>query len=55
MCMSCGCGKANDDMGNKDNITMEDIEKAAKTAGTTPEGVVQNIQHTLQEQKKSKQ
>ncbi|GAB61958.1 hypothetical protein KSU1_C0362 [Candidatus Jettenia caeni] len=55
MCMSCGCGEANADHGNKDHITMEDIEKAAKAAGTTPEEVVQNIQHTVQEQKKSKQ
>ncbi len=53
MCMSCGCGAAKEDHGNKDHITMDDIERAAKAAGITPEEVVQNIQQTVQQHSKS--
>ncbi len=53
MCMSCGCGAIHKDHGNKDHITIEDIERAAKAAGTTPEEVVQNIQQAIQQQSKS--
>jgi hypothetical protein len=51
MCMSCSCGEINDDHGNKDHITKEDIERAAKAAGTTPEQVVKNIQQTVEKTK----
>src|SRR5258708_13565799 len=43
MCLSCGCGKANDDHGDSRNITMRNIDQAAEAAGTTRERVVQNI------------
>lgn len=43
MCLSCGCGKPDDDHGDSRNITMSDLDRAAKAAGTTPEKVVQNI------------
>src|SRR5947209_20350714 len=43
MCISCGCGKANDDHGDSRNITMEDLNQAAQAAGTTRDRVLQNI------------
>lgn len=55
MCASCGCGAPNNDQGSKDNITMEDIDKAAKFAGITPEKVAQNIQQTVKQSKTGSQ
>ncbi|HYX49113.1 MAG TPA: hypothetical protein VE843_05195 [Ktedonobacteraceae bacterium] len=43
MCLSCGCGKPEDDHGDSRNITMSDLDRAAEAAGTTREKVVQNI------------
>ena len=35
MCVSCNCGKPNDDYGDSRDITMNQIEKAAEAAGTS--------------------
>ena len=43
MCLSCGCGKPDDDHGDSRNITMNDLKQAAEAAGTTPDKVVRNI------------
>lgn len=53
MCLSCGCGKPNDNHGdtrnitqqdvNERNISMHEIEAAAQAAGTTPEKVMENM------------
>ena len=43
MCLSCGCGKIDDDMGDDRTITMSDVRQAADSAGTSVEQVVQNI------------
>ncbi len=43
MCLSCGCGKPDDDHGDSRNITMSDLDRAAEAAGTTRDQVVQNI------------
>jgi len=43
MCLSCGCGKPNDDHGDARNITMQDLDQAAVAAGTTRDRVLQNI------------
>jgi hypothetical protein len=43
MCISCGCGKPNDDHGDARNITMQDVDQAAEAAGTTRAKVLQNI------------
>jgi hypothetical protein len=43
MCMSCGCGRPDDDHGDERNITSEDLERAAEAADTTPEQAAQNI------------
>ncbi len=43
MCMSCGCGKPNEDHGNPDNITLEDLKRAARAANIQPEQAADNI------------
>ena len=43
MCMSCGCGDASDDHGNSDNITEEDLQRAAKAADISKEQAADNI------------
>lgn len=43
MCISCGCGKANDKHNNPDLITQEDLEKAAKAAKMSPQDAAKNI------------
>lgn len=48
MCISCGCGKANDDHGDSRNITLQDLDQAARAAGTTREQVMQNIVQSTQ-------
>jgi hypothetical protein len=48
MCLSCGCGKPDDDHGNTDHITAEDLQKAADAAGITPTQAAKNISTGLQ-------
>src|SRR5947209_9025753 len=48
MCISCGCGKANDDHGDSRNITLSDLNQAAQAAGTTRDRVLQNIMQGAQ-------
>lgn len=43
MCISCGCGKPKDDMGNADTITLDTLEKAAKASDITVEEVASNV------------
>lgn len=43
MCVSCGCGRPNDDHGDSRNITLNDLDQAAKAAGTTRDKVLQNM------------
>lgn len=43
MCMSCGCKKTDDDHGNPDNITEQDLQKAADAAGVSKEQAAENI------------
>lgn len=44
MCMSCGCG--NPEAEKPDQITREDLQRAAQAQGTSVDEVVQNIQQT---------
>lgn len=46
MCMSCGCGQANDDHGDKRNITMNDLRSAAQAANIDVQTAARNIQQT---------
>ncbi len=43
MCLSCGCGKPDDDHGDARNITLQDVDEAAQAAGTTRARVFENI------------
>jgi hypothetical protein len=43
MCMSCGCGDVNNDHGNSDNITEEDLEHAANAADISKQQAADNI------------
>ena len=43
MCMSCGCGKPNDDHGDQRNITQADLDRAAQAANISPDQAAQNI------------
>ncbi len=44
MCVSCNCGKPNDNHGDPRNITMDQLDKAAQAIGKSPKDVAQNIQ-----------
>jgi hypothetical protein len=43
MCLTCGCGSPNDDHGNPDHITHDDVKKAAEAAGIKPKKAVKNL------------
>ena len=47
MCLSCGCGKPHDDHGNADQITYEDLKKAADANGFSVEEIARNISSGL--------
>jgi hypothetical protein len=49
MCLDCGCGKPNDDHGDKRHITMNQINDAAKASGISPQEAMQNIQRGFQQ------
>lgn len=44
MCMSCGCSDPT--VEKPDQITQQDLERAAQAQGTSVDQVVQNIQKT---------
>jgi hypothetical protein len=58
MCLSCGCGKPEENHGDARNITqqdinqrdmtLQDIDAAAEAAGTTREKVIENINSSKQ-------
>jgi hypothetical protein len=52
MCLSCGCGQPNEDHGNKDHLTMTDLEKAAVAGNITTEEAAKNIQEGAKEHAK---
>ncbi len=47
MCLNCGCGMPEDDMGNPDNITMETLKRAAKASGMSVKDTVDNVKASL--------
>jgi len=48
MCMNCGCGQPDDRHGNPDNITREDLERAAQANGQSFDQAVRNIEDASQ-------
>jgi hypothetical protein len=47
MCVSCGCGKPNDQHGDSRHITMQQIEEAARAIDKPPKEVASNIQQAV--------
>lgn len=43
MCMSCGCGDVDNDHGNPDNITQEELQRAAEAANISKQQAADNI------------
>ena len=52
MCMSCGCGEPNERHGNPNNITLDDLRKAAKAANIETEKAADNIHELASKLKK---
>lgn len=50
MCYNCGCGMPDDDMGDPNNITEEDIKKAASASNQSVEDAKKNMLEMLQKQ-----
>ena len=48
MCVSCACGKPNDDHGDPRHITMQQLQQAAEAIGKSPKDVASNIQQAVQ-------
>ena len=49
MCLDCGCGKPNDDHGNADHLTMQQVEKAAKASEISVDEAVKNITQAMKD------
>jgi hypothetical protein len=49
MCLNCGCGELDNDMGNPDNLTLTDLAKAAKASETNGTDTIANIRKALAE------
>jgi hypothetical protein len=47
MCLNCGCGEFDDDMGNPDNLTLTDLAKAAKASEMNGADTIANIRQAL--------
>ena len=43
MCMTCGCGKPNDQHGDDANITYDQLQSAAEAANIDPETAADNL------------
>lgn len=46
MCLSCGCGEPHADHGNPANITLQDLEAAARAGNVDTKQAAENIQKT---------
>lgn len=47
MCVSCGCGKPNENHDNPNNITLTELQRAAKAANETVEDAAKNIAESV--------
>lgn len=47
MCLNCGCGMPDDDMGNQDNITLTDLAKAAIASKMSAQDTLKAIKDSL--------
>lgn len=55
MCLTCGCGRPDDNMGNPDNIITETLRRAAKAAGAKNiKQVMETLNKTYRDKVKGK-
>jgi hypothetical protein len=47
MCLNCGCGRPDDEMGNPDNLTLTDLAKAAKATGQSAADTLAHIHQSM--------
>jgi hypothetical protein len=47
MCMNCGCGLPEDDMGSPETITLKSLEEAARAMGQTKEEAMEETYKML--------
>ena len=48
MCMNCGCGQPNEDHDNPDNITAQDLHRAAQANDHSMREAAQHIVETVE-------
>ena len=48
MCLTCGCMRPHDNMGNPDNLVIEDLEKSVAASGVSLDTAVQNLVKTVE-------
>jgi hypothetical protein len=46
MCLTCGCTRPHDDVGNPDNLVIEALEKSTATSGVSLDKAVANLVKT---------
>ncbi len=51
MCMSCGCGAPNDNHGDNNTITLDDLDRAARAANIERDQAADNIMNCCQQQR----
>lgn len=49
MCLNCGCGMMDNDMGDKDNVTIEDVAKAAIASNMNGQETITNMKQSLEQ------
>lgn len=54
MCLNCGCGAYEDNMGDARNITTEAIKKASDATGMSEEQTLEEISKAVDALKKKK-
>jgi hypothetical protein len=47
MCLTCGCMRPHDDMGDPDNLIIDDLEKSARAGNVSLDQAVQNLVKTV--------
>ena len=48
MCLTCGCGLPHDDHGNPDHITIDHLEKSARSDSIALDEAVKNLVETVE-------
>jgi hypothetical protein len=48
MCLTCGCMRPHDNMGNPDNLVIEDLERSARASNVGLDDAVANLVKTVE-------